>query len=329
MPLLGYHAPHEQLPPSRLLELAQMAEREGFQAAMCSDHFSPWLPEQGQSGYAWAWLGAALATTGLSFGTVSAPGQRYHPAIMAQKAATLCEMFPGRFWLAVGSGEALNEHITGDAWPPKAERNARLKECVDIMRALWRGETVTHRGRVRVDRAKLYTRPPTPPLVVGAATTPQTAEWLGEWADALITISKPHPEMRRVVDAFRRGGGEGKPMFLQAQVSYAETEEEALHAARRAWRFAAYEGDVLWNLETPEQFAEATKTVREEDLRDAILISSDIGEHARRLREAARLGFDRIYAHQVAPDQERFLRDYALEVLPALQDARTPSSRPG
>lgn len=316
--LVGYHASHEQLPPSRLLALVQQAERAGFGAAMCSDHFAPWLPEQGESGYAWAWLGAALATTDLSFGTVNAPGQRYHPAIVAQKAATLCEMFPGRFWLAVGSGEALNEHVTGDPWPPKAERNARLKECVDVMRALWRGETVTHEGRVRVDRAKLYTRPATPPLVVGAATTPETARWLGGWADALVTVSKPIPELRRVVEAFEAGGGRGKPLFLQAQVSYAATDREALEAAFRSWRFAAFGGDVLWNLEMPEQFVERTRDVSEDALRKAILVSSDLDEHVAKLEECASLGFSRIYVHQVAPDQERFLRGYGERVLPAL-----------
>ena len=143
---IGFHASDEQWPPSRLLRYVQPAERARFSAAMCSDHFHPWSERQGNSGFPWSWLGAALQATSLPFGVVTVPGQRYHPAIIAQAAATQAEMFPERFWLAVGSGEALNEHITGERWPPKVERNVRLKEAVDAMRALWRGETVNHDG---------------------------------------------------------------------------------------------------------------------------------------------------------------------------------------
>ena len=132
---IGFHASHEQIAPSRLLADVQYAERAGFEMAMCSDHFSPWGIRQGHSGYAWGWLGAALATTGLELGCVCAPGQRYHPAVVAQKIATLAEMFPGRFWTALGSGEASNEHITGDRWPPKDVRTRRLEECVDVIRS--------------------------------------------------------------------------------------------------------------------------------------------------------------------------------------------------
>jgi coenzyme F420-dependent glucose-6-phosphate dehydrogenase len=160
---IGYHASHEQFSPRELLACVQLAEEAGFQAAMCSDHFYPWSERQGQAGFAWSWLGAAMQVTSLPFGVVTVPGSwRYHPAILAQAAATLAEMFPGRFWLAPGSGERLNEHITGEHWPPKRERNARLKEAVEIMRALWKGETVTHRGLLRIEEAKLYTRPETP-----------------------------------------------------------------------------------------------------------------------------------------------------------------------
>src|ERR671912_419494 len=128
MPVIGFHASHEQIHPAVLLDAVRVAEQVGFTAAMCSDHFQPWSERQGHSGFAWSWLGAALAVTPMSFGTVCAPGQRYHPAVVAQAAATLAEMYPGRFWLAVGSGEALNESITGQSWPPKPERNARLLE---------------------------------------------------------------------------------------------------------------------------------------------------------------------------------------------------------
>ena len=152
-PRIGFHASHEQFGPDRLLRLVQSAEAAGFDAAMCSDHWAPWSEVQGESGFAWSWLGAAMATTALPFGVVNAPGQRYHPAIIAQAAATLNVMFPDRFWIAVGSGQLLNEHITGEAWPIKDDRNARLRESADVMRRLWAGEAVTHTGHVTVSEA--------------------------------------------------------------------------------------------------------------------------------------------------------------------------------
>jgi G6PDH family F420-dependent oxidoreductase len=169
MTTVGWHASHEQIPPSELLRAVRLAEQAGFDAAMSSDHFSPWSERQGESGFAWSWLGAAMATTDLPFGVVTAPGQRYHPAIIAQAAATLSEMFPGRFWMALGTGEASNEHITGDRWPAKHTRNRRLAECVAVIRALLAGEEVSHDGLIRVDRARLYTLPTQTPQLIGAA----------------------------------------------------------------------------------------------------------------------------------------------------------------
>src|SRR4051795_10863738 len=175
MTVIGFHNSHEQVHPADLLRAVQHAEEVGFTAAMCSDHFAPWNQRQGHSGFAWSWLGAALATTSLPFGAVNAPGQRYHPAIVAQAIATLDAMFPGRFWVALGSGEAMNEHITGDRWPRKAERDVRLRECVEIIRALLAGEEVTHEGRVTVDRARLWTLPEQPPTLIAPAVTGATA----------------------------------------------------------------------------------------------------------------------------------------------------------
>ena len=179
MPRIGIHCSHEQIAPRELLAAVAHAEQAGFAAAMCSDHFSPWSERQGESGFAWSFLGAALATTGLPFGVVNAPGQRYHPAIIAQAAASLCQMFPGRLWVALGTGEASNEHITGARWPSKAERTARLIECVEVMRALFAGEVVDHDGLVRVDRAKLWTLPAEPPPLFGPAISVETARLAG------------------------------------------------------------------------------------------------------------------------------------------------------
>src|SRR5215207_2320880 len=191
MATIGYHASHEQHPPSRLLADAQHAVAAGFGAVSSSDHLSPWSASQGESGFAWSWLGAAMATIDdVPFGVVNAPGQRYHPVVIAQAIATLGEMFPGRLTVAMGSGEASNEHVTGDRWPSKPERNARLRECVDVIRALLAGETVSHDGHVRVDRAKLWTFPPEPVPLIGAALSAETARWCGSWAEGLLTV---HP----------------------------------------------------------------------------------------------------------------------------------------
>ena len=172
MVTVGFHVSHEQLAPSAALAAVRAAEAAGFGAAMSSDHFSPWSERQGESGFAWSWLGAALQATSLRFGVVNAPGQRYHPAIVAQAVATLGELYPGRFWVALGSGEASNEHITGDPWPRKAIRQARLRECVEVMRALLAGEEVSHDGLVRVDRARLWTLPAEPPPLLGRGGHP-------------------------------------------------------------------------------------------------------------------------------------------------------------
>jgi len=203
---------------------------------MCSDHFHPWGKAQGESGFSWSWIGSALQATSLPFGVVNAPGQRYHPAIIAQAAATLTEMYENRFWIALGSGQLLNEGITGDKWPSKAERNQRLKQSAEIIRKLWNGIRVTFNGHVKIEEAKLYTLPEKPPLLIGAAISAETAEWMEIWADGLITISKPEKELKEVVDAFHRGGGKGKLMYLKVQISYDNTHEKALERAWVQWK---------------------------------------------------------------------------------------------
>ena len=318
MVTVGYHASHEQHPPSRLRSHLVAAEQAGFTAGMCSDHFHPWSEQQGQSGFAWSWLGAALEATQLPMGVVNAPGQRYHPAIIAQATATLAEMYPGRFWLAVGSGQDLNEHITGDAWPRKADRNQRLLESVEVIRALWRGETVTHRGAVVVEDAHLYTRPEQPPRLLGAALTPATAEWVAGWADGLITIAKPHEELGGIIEAFRAGGGQDKPMALQVQLSYAATEQEALRAAHEQWGTNIFDSPVLATLRMPGDFEAAAEFVEPDDLLGPVNVSSDPSRHAAWLVQYVELGFDELYLHNVHRDQERFVHDFGTSVLPEL-----------
>ncbi|HVF31643.1 MAG TPA: TIGR03885 family FMN-dependent LLM class oxidoreductase [Acidimicrobiales bacterium] len=321
MATIGFHASHEQLPPSRLLDAVIAAEAAGFDAAMCSDHFSPWSERQAESGFAWSWLGAALQATQLSFGVVTAPGQRYHPAITSQAMATLAELFPGRFWAALGSGEASNEHITGDPWPDKPTRDARLLECVDVIRRLLAGETVTHHGLVTVDRARLWTRPAQAPPLLGAAVSAETARTVGGWADGLITIWQPIDTLRRVLDAFRSGGGDGKRVFVQIHVSYASTDDEALAIAFDQWRTNVFGPSIAWDLERVEQFDEVAEHVRPETMHDHVRIAADLGRHVGWIEEVLALpeGVDGVYLHHVGQTQREFIDAFGADVLPKLR----------
>jgi probable non-F420 flavinoid oxidoreductase len=318
MTTVGFHASHEQFSPRALRDLVQRAEHAGFAAAMSSDHLMPWTTTQGESGHAWSWLGAALQATSFPVGVITVPGYRYHPAVVAQAAATLSQMFPKRFWLALGSGERVNEQVTGEPWPTKSERNERLYECATVMRALWAGETVNHRGRVTVEECQLHTLPDEPIGIIGAAITPTTARWLGGWADGLLTVSQPIERLRTVVDAFREGGGEGKPMTLQVKVAYAESETEARRGAHEQWRSLVFDSVLLAELRTPAEFEAAGKFIRPEDLDAGVRISIDLEQHVAWLREYQELGFDSLYIHNVHRDQERFIDDFGEGVLPRL-----------
>jgi probable non-F420 flavinoid oxidoreductase len=304
---VGYHCSHEQHAPSSLLEHARNAARTGFTAAMCSDHLMPWLPDdgQGQSGFAWSWLGAAMAATPMSFGTVTAPGDRYHPVITAQAVATLGEMYPARFWVALGTGEAINEHVTGNDWPAKSARCERLRESVDIIRALLRGETVTHEGHVHVRDAKLYTRPAIMPALFGAALTVETARWASGWADGLITISAAPDKLRAVIDAFREGAGSNKPVYVQSVLAYGETEATAEQIAW-SWRQAAIDDtEALADIAMPEAFEQRCRTISPAALRASIRISSSASELVDAVATNLAVGADRVYVHHVGTDDER------------------------
>lgn len=321
MTIIGYHASHEQFAPGELLDYARAAEQAGFGALGCSDHFHPWSVRQGHSGHAWSWLGAALATTSLSAGAVTCPFGRYHPAVVAQAAATLAQMFPGRFWIALGSGEALNEHITGEPWPPKAQRNAMLLESANVMRALWRGEEVSHDGHIRVDRARLYTLPAQPPLLVCAALSPETARWAGTWADALITVSAPRERMRAVLDAFRETAPPSRPAFLQAKVAYADPaigEQAARQMAFEQWRTNVFDSATAADLATPEAFDAHASGLTPADMDKAVRISCDTARHAEWLAEDLAMGFDRVYVHNVGRNQRETIEAFGAKVLPAL-----------
>lgn len=317
MVFIGYHASHEQLAPSALLRAVARAESAGFDGAMCSDHVAPWGLAQGESGHAFSWLGAALASTGFSLGVVTAPGQRYHPVIAAQAIATLEEMFPGRFWAALGSGEAVNEHVTGDPWPPKAQREERLAASVDVIRRLLTGEEVTRTGVIDVHRARLWSRPAVPPPLLGAAVSAETAGWVAGWADGLATVAQAPAVLERVLAAYADAGGTG-PRVLQVHVSLEESTTEALAVARDQWRHCVIDAS-LWDIEQPEDFDALAADPSDDDLRAGVLIADDATELAARIAHLAALGFDRVYLHGVGKDQERFLSRAENDLLPALR----------
>jgi probable non-F420 flavinoid oxidoreductase len=316
MAIIGFHASHEQLRPSALLEAVTKAEASGFAAAMSSDHFSPWSSRQGESGFAWSWLGAAMHATALPFGVVTAPGQRYHPAIVAQAIATLAELFPGRFWVALGSGEASNEHITGDGWPDKQRRNRRLRESVDVIRALLGGEEVSHFGEVRVDRARLWTLPTAPPPLFGAALTAETAAWVGGWADGLMTVYRPPADLAPIIGAFRANGGGRKPVYVQVHLSWAPDEEEAIRIAHDQWYTNVFPSELMADLEQVHQFELAAAHVRPEDVRSSVLVSADTRQHVAWLQELFECGVEAAFLHHVGKEQQAFIETFGEHVLP-------------
>jgi len=322
MARFSYHASHEQFAPSELLQLAQRAEAVGFDGVFSSDHLQPWGTAQGHSGFAWSWLGAALqATQKLTFNLITVPGGwRYHPVVLAQAIATLAQMYEGRLpWVALGSGQAINERAVGRSWPDKRERNQRLFEGAHIIKRLLAGETVTHGGAVQALDAKVWSLPRHVPLLAGAAVTEETAAWLGSWADGLMTAGHDPAKLSGVVAAFRAGGGRDKPIHLKVGLSWASDPAAALHQAHEQWRFNALGGDINWELARPQDFEVATRYVRPEDMHDTVFISHDLAAHVDRLQSLAELGFETIVLHNVGRNQAKFISAFAERVLPKLR----------
>jgi coenzyme F420-dependent glucose-6-phosphate dehydrogenase len=316
---IGYQASHEQFAPGELLKYVQMAEQAGFQAVLSSDHIHPWSEQQGHSGFALSWLGAAMQATRLPFGIVTVPGYRYHPAVLAQAVATLEEMFPGRFFLTMGSGEALNEHITGGKWPVKAERNEILCESAEVMRRLWQGEEVTHYGRVTVEQAKVYIQLPRVPQIIGAALSEPTARWLGGWADGLITTARPVEELKKMVEAFHAGGGEGKRLILKADISYDHSYEQALQGAYEQWRSTLLSSEAVGEIKTTALFDSLSEGVSMDTVKEGVMISDDPAVFVDWLHELSALGFEKIILHNVNRKQEPFIETFGQQVLPRLK----------
>jgi coenzyme F420-dependent glucose-6-phosphate dehydrogenase len=229
-------------------------------------------------------------------------------------------MFPGRFWAALGSGEAVNEHVTGDPWPPKPQRNARLEQSVDVIRRLLAGEEVTRSGEIEVHRARVWSRPEAAPPLLAAAVTSETAGWAARWADGLATVAQPSDVLADVVAAYGDAGGRG-PRVLQVHVALEDSEDAALAILRDQWRHAAITGVSLWDIEQPEDFDALAGDPTDEQLRTGALVSTDADELADRIAELAGVGFDRVYLHGVGTDQDAFLDRAERQLLPALRRA--------
>ncbi|MGH8935096.1 MAG: TIGR03557 family F420-dependent LLM class oxidoreductase [Acidimicrobiia bacterium] len=312
---LGYSLSSEEHDPRRLVELAGRAEQAGFSFALISDHFHPWIDRQGHSPFVWSVLGGiAQATDRLVVGTgVTCPTIRIHPAIIAQAAATTAAMMPGRFFLGVGTGENLNEHVHGDRWPPADTRLDMLEEALEVIRLLWEGKLATHHGRFyTVEEARLYTLPEEPPPIMMAASGRQAGRLAGRIADGLIGTS---PE-GRLVEAFASAGGADKPRYGQLTVCWAESEEEARATAAEWWPTAAFKGPLNVELPLPSHFEQVAAMVTEEEVAEEIVCGPDPDAHLAAIEKFEKAGYDRVYLHQVGPDQEGFFGFFEQKIVP-------------
>ena len=307
----------EEHPPNELVGLACRAEETGFEFTMISDHFHPWTDTQGESPFVWAVIGGiAQATERIRLGTgVTCPTIRMHPAIVAHAAATAAVMMEGRFFLGLGTGENLNEHVVGEGWPAPDERLSMLEEAIEVIRLLWEGGYQTHRGDFYdVEQARLYTLPEQPPEIAVAAAKPLAAELAGREADAFINTA-PDAEP---IEAFESAGGRGKPKYGQITGCWAASEEEGARTACEVWPNAALSGDLGYELPLPLHFEQATADVTPEDLASTIPCGPDPDRWLGDVRAYEDAGYTHIYFHQIGRDQDGFLRFWREELEPRL-----------
>ncbi|MFF4655264.1 LLM class F420-dependent oxidoreductase [Streptomyces sp. NPDC001381] len=316
MPEYGYFLSCEEFGPADLVEQARMAEQAGFQALWISDHYHPWNDAQGQSPFVWSVIGALSEAVSLPVETaVTCPTVRIHPAVVAQAAATSAVMTGGGFRLGVGSGEALNEHVLGDAWPPADVRLDMLEEAVQVMRRLFTGEEVTHHGpHYTVENARLYTVPDEPVPIDISGFGPKATSLAARVGDGYITMTPEEP----MVEQFRKGGGGSKPVSGGLKVCYGTDRAEAVRTARRLWSNQLLPGEMGQILPTPSHFEQLAPLVTEEMVGDNTVCGDDVDEHVAALKAFADAGFDRIYVNQIGPDQRGFFDFYRTKVLPRL-----------
>lgn len=324
---IGYAAMLEQFGPQEVVGYSARAEAAGFDGVMAADHFQPWVPQQGHAPFVWNVLTALGERTKGDLGPgVTCPSFRFHPAIVAQAAATLEHMYPGRTWLGLGSGEALNEHVVGGYWPETPERIARMFEAIEIIRKLFqhRDREVKHDGKYfKLESTRLWTLPdPTPPIYIATAG-PVTAKKTGMYADGLITVGAPEEKIEMIMDKCREGCvevGNSPSRFrfiLQLHLSWAETDEQAMQNAMTEWPNGGMKFPKQ-DIKSPHDFAAMAKLVRPEDFKGRMLISSDPEAHRKEIQRFLDMGFDQVYLHNVGRNQDEWIDVFAREVLPKL-----------
>lgn len=324
-PRIGYAAMLEQYHPTELLDFCALAEAAGFDGIMAADHLQPWTPQQGQAAFVWSFMTAAAERTAGDIGPgVTCPSFRQHPAVIAQAAATMAAMYPGRFWLGLGSGEALNEHVVAGYWPEAPERISRMFEAVEIMRKLFSGKDVKHKGEFyRMETFRLWTMPQTPPPIYIATSGPITARKTGALADGLITVGAAEEKIEAIFENCRAGcrqAGNDPTKFrfiLQLHLSWAPTDEEAMRNALVEWP----NGGMTFpkqDIRSPHDLAQMARLVRPEDFEGRLLISSDLEAHRREIQRFLDMGFDKIYLHNVGRNQREWAEAFGREVLPRL-----------
>lgn len=312
---LGFSLSSELYGPRELVGQAKRAEEIGMTFCMISDHFHPWTDKQGQSPFVWSVVGGiAQATSRLRLGTgVTCPLVRIHPAIVAQAAATSAAIMPGRFMLGLGTGENLNEHILGGPWPEAEVRQEMLEEAVHVIRQLWTGKTVSHRGEhFTVENARIYTLPEKLPPILVAAAGAKSAKLAGRIGDGMVGTT-PSAE---TIKTFETSGAAGKPRYGQLSVCFDADERRARKLALERWPTAGLGGEITQELKLPAHFEQATSKLREEDVAETIVCGADPEAHSARIQEYAKAGYDHIYVQQVGTDLDGFFRFYQREVLP-------------
>jgi coenzyme F420-dependent glucose-6-phosphate dehydrogenase len=316
---LGYCLTSELHGPRELVEHARLAEQAGFRFGLISDHYHPWISTQGHSPFVWGVIGGiAQVTNELTLGTgVTCPMIRIHPAIVAQAAATASLMLDGRFFLGVGSGENLNEHILGDRWPPADVRREMLEEAVAVMRELWKGDFVMHHGRhYTVEGARVYDPPKGESLpVYVAAAGPKAAELSGRIGDGLIAVAP----QKETIEVFEQAGGSG-PKVGQLHACWAESRDEAVNTAHDLWPNVAITGEAGQELPMPGHFGQLADMVSPEDVDELVACGPDADRHLEMIKRYVDAGYTHVYVHQIGSDQEGFLSFYQREILPQFSD---------
>jgi coenzyme F420-dependent glucose-6-phosphate dehydrogenase len=324
---IGYAAMLEQFGPREVVDYSIKAEAAGFSGVMAADHFQPWVPHQGNAAFVWNVMTAIGERTKGDVGPgVTCPSFRMHPAIVAQASATMAAMYPGRFWLGLGSGEALNEHVIGGYWPETPERIARMLEAVEVIRKLFnsRDKDVKHDGRFyKLESTRLWTMPDQPPPIYIATAGPVTAKRTGQLAEGIITVGAPEQKIEMIFEKCREGcleAGKDPNTFryiLQLHLSWAPTDEEALKNAMVEWPNGGMKFPKQ-DIRNPADFEQMAKLVRPEDFEGRMLISSDLEQHRAEIQKFLDLGFDQIYLHNVGRNQEEWIEAFGREVLPKL-----------